>query len=230
MVSHNTTLVPSVGLCIGPAFEAGLSTSMRRERVPPRIRKKGTANNTTVDVAGSTLLVASKLKSLGVTIDSNMRFDCHARKVAKACNFHTRALRHVRSLLTDDVAQTVACSIIASRLDYCNVLLSGAPAATFDKLQCAQNNLARVVCQSRGRTDARLLLHSLHWLPQRVTYKLAVLTHKVQTTATPAYLRELVQMHAPPRALRSSDAPTLVVPRIHTELARRTFSVAAPST
>ena len=36
------------------------------------------------------------------------KHDCHARNVAKACNFHTRALRHVRSLLTDDVAQTVA--------------------------------------------------------------------------------------------------------------------------
>ena len=71
---------------------------------------------------------------------------------------------YVRSLLTDDVAQTVACSIIVSRLDYCNALFSGALAATFDKLQRAQNNLARVVYQSRGRTDARPLLHSLHWL------------------------------------------------------------------
>jgi len=131
----------------------------------------------------------------------------------------------VRSLLTDDVVQTVTCSIVASRLDYCNVLLSGALVATFDKLQCAQNNLAGVVCQSPGRTDARLLLHSLHWLPVRqwVTYKLAVLTHKVRTTATPTYLSELVQTRAPPRALRSSDAPTLVVPRIHTELALHTF-------
>ena len=67
----------------------------------------------------------------------------------------------MRSLLTDDVAQTVACSIVASRLDYCNAMLSGALVATFDKLQRAQNNLARVVCQSRGRTDARPLLHSL---------------------------------------------------------------------
>ena len=99
------------------------------------------------------------------------------------------------------------------------------------KLQCAQN-LARVVCKSRGRTDARPLLHSLHWLPvkQRVTYKLAVLTHNVRTTATPTYLSELVQTRAPPRVLRSSDAPMLVVPRIHTKLARRAFSVAAPST
>ena len=35
MVSRNTTLVPSLGLHIGPACEAGLSVGMRREHVPP---------------------------------------------------------------------------------------------------------------------------------------------------------------------------------------------------
>jgi len=40
MVSRNTTLVPSLGLRIGPACEAGLSTGMRRERVSHQIRKK----------------------------------------------------------------------------------------------------------------------------------------------------------------------------------------------
>ena len=40
MVSRNTTLVHSLGLRIGPAFEAGFSTGMRREHVSPKIRKK----------------------------------------------------------------------------------------------------------------------------------------------------------------------------------------------
>ena len=40
MVSRNTTLVPSLGLRIGPACEAGLSAGMRRERVSPQIRTK----------------------------------------------------------------------------------------------------------------------------------------------------------------------------------------------
>jgi len=38
--SRNTTLVPSLGLRIGPAYEAGLSAGMRRERVSPQIRQK----------------------------------------------------------------------------------------------------------------------------------------------------------------------------------------------
>ena len=71
----------------------------------------------------------------------------------------------------------------------------------FRQATAPQDNLARIICQSRGRTDARPLLHSLHWLPvrQRVTYKLAVLTHKVRATATPTYLSKLVQTRAPPR-------------------------------
>jgi len=42
MVSRNTTLVPSPGLHIGPACEAGLSAGMRREHVLPQTRKKET--------------------------------------------------------------------------------------------------------------------------------------------------------------------------------------------
>ena len=40
MVLHNTTLVPSLGLRIGPACEAGLITGIRMEHVLPQIRKK----------------------------------------------------------------------------------------------------------------------------------------------------------------------------------------------
>ena len=40
MVLRNTTLVPSMGFCIGPASEAGLSAAIRRDRGPPQRRKK----------------------------------------------------------------------------------------------------------------------------------------------------------------------------------------------
>jgi len=40
----------------------------------------------------------------------------------------TRALRHMRPSVPDDVAKTVACSIVGSRLDYCNSLFAGTSA------------------------------------------------------------------------------------------------------
>ena len=80
---------------------------------------RAAANIQTIDVAGSWLAISDRVKSLGIFIDSHLRVDCHASNVARACNYYTRALRHVRSLLSDEVAQTVAYSIVASWLDYC---------------------------------------------------------------------------------------------------------------
>jgi len=78
------------------------------------------------------------------------------------------------------------------------------------------NKLQQLAANNTSCISITIELHQ-----QQVTYKLALLTHKVWTTATPTYLSELVQTHTPPRALHSSDALLL---------ARCIFSVAAPST
>ena len=130
-----------------------------------------------VEVAGVALPVATTLKSLGVILDQRLTFNEHATTVVKSCNYHARAIRHVRHLLTESVTQTLVCSLINSRLDYCNSLLYGAPETTVDKLKRAQNNAARAVLSANGRTDAKPLLRQLHWLPVRqcIFYKTAVL-------------------------------------------------------
>jgi len=53
----------------------------------------------------------------------------------------------------------------STRIDYCNSLRYGTPAATFDPFQHVQNILARVVTQSARRSSAKRLLESLYWLP-----------------------------------------------------------------
>ena len=77
-----------------------------------------------------------------------MSFDKHVSSVVRACNFHMSGLRHFRSLVFDEIAHQITCSIVGSRLDYCNSLLLNCSNRNFDKLQRVQNNLARVVCNS----------------------------------------------------------------------------------
>ena len=96
------------------------------------------------------------------------------------------SVRHIRLLLTQSAAQTLACILVNSRLDYCNSLLLGAPAMSLNRLQRAQNIAARVVMDAHRRTEAKPLLRQLHWLPvrQRILFKMAVLTRKAHTTGT----------------------------------------------
>ena len=144
------------------------------------------------------------------------------------CCYHTRALRHIRGLLSAETAALIGCSIVASRIDYCNSLLFGAPESTLDKVQRSLNALARVV--TNGNDNATTLMRSLHWLPvrQRITYKLALLTFKVNHTGSPHYLHSLLQPRVCSRSLRSSAAPTFEIPRHRTNIGKRAFSVAAP--
>jgi len=115
------------------------------------------------------------MRVLGVTHDRRLTFENHASVVAQSCNYHARAIRHIRHTLTLDLAQTLACSLILSRTYYCKSVPYGAPPGTIQKLQRVQNNAARIVLQAPRRSDIPSLLQMLQWLPveQRINYKYA---------------------------------------------------------
>ena len=143
-----------------------------------------------------------------------------------------RALQHIRPSLTRDVANTIACSVVAARMDYCNSLLTGISDKNLDKLQRVQNRAARIVCNvGRRQSSSRDLLVKLHWLPvrQRISYKLATLCFKAHKLHQPSYLSAAVQLHQPQRTLRSATKELSIIPPCKTVLGSRRFSVAAPT-
>ena len=190
-----------------------------------------TSTMSSVSVAGVDLPMADEMKVLGVVLDSRLTFNSHTTSVARSCNYHVQAIRHIRHLLSTNLALTLACSLVLSRLDYCNAVLHRAPASSIQKLQRAQNTAARVVLQAPRWTSAQPLLEQLHWLPvrQRIDYKLAVLTYKVRSTSTPSYLNRHITPHVPARQLRSSVTPSLHKPATRTRFADRAFRCTAPT-
>src|SRR6478609_2204914 len=84
--------------------------------------------------------------------------------------------------------------------------------------------LARVVFPSVKQTDhITPSLKKLHWLPipQRITFKLGLLTFKALAHKEPTYLCQLLLPYNPTRQLRSSDQHLLTVPNIKSCLGRR---------
>ena len=62
------------------------------------------SNMSSASVAGVDLPVVDKMKILGVVLDRRLSFDIHATTVARACNYHIQAIRHIRHLLTTELA------------------------------------------------------------------------------------------------------------------------------
>jgi len=171
------------------------------------------------------------MKVLGVVLDHCLSFSRHATSVARACNYHVQAIRHVRHFLTTELALTLACSLILPRLDYCNAVLHGAPASSIQKLQRMQNTAARVVLQSARRSPSQPLFQQLHWLPvrQRIDYKLAALAYKIHHTSTPVYLSRHIQPRTVTCRLRCSATPRVCKPITRTNFADRAFRCSAPA-
>ena len=123
-----------------------------------RVQRARVNTTASVEIAGVYVPSSDTVKLLDVELDSELSLDKHVNDVIRSCNCHTRALRHIRQLLSDEAAKMVAHGIVSDRLDYCNGLMYGMSARNLDRPQVAQNALARVVCQApetSGATELR---------------------------------------------------------------------------
>ena len=105
------------------------------------------------------------------------------------------------------------------------------PQKQHDKLQRVLNCAARVVSLTKKHDHITPVLASLHWLPipQRIEYKLLLITFKALNGLAPAYLKELLDWYAAPRSLRSNSQFKLVQPRTRLKTyGDRAFIKAAP--
>ena len=60
---------------------------------------------------------------IGVTLDLNLSMSQHISNTCKATYIQIRHTSSIRHLLTTQATQTLVCSLVLSRLDYCNSLL-----------------------------------------------------------------------------------------------------------
>ena len=180
---------------------------------------------------GVTVRFVTSICILGVTIDASLSFDLHVTKTIASCNNYIRALKHIRSSLTKQAAITIACSLINTRLDYCNSLLYHTSSYNLVRLQRVQNNVARAVFMLRRQDSVRSSIRDLHWLriDERINYKIAVLTYRAVNSHKPIYLSEFLNPQACVRSLRSGSRTLLAVPHCKLRGSDSGFHSAAPS-
>ena len=172
-----------------------------------RTKLHSVGNIAKVSVTGCDISPAESIKSLGVTLDSELSLCKHVGNICKTSHYHIRALRHIRQSVDLETAKTIGCAIVGSRLDYCNSILYGTSAGNLKKLQTVQNALARVVSGKRKYDRITPTLIDLHWLlpvAHRINFKLATIVFKTRIHHQPEYLDNLLVDYKLPRVLRSS--------------------------
>jgi len=190
-------------------------------------------NSTKLDsitVGTSSIPLASSVRNLGVILDSDLAMVKHVDHVSKICFLHIRNIGKIRKYLTRDATITLVLSLVMSRLDYCNCVLTGAPKSQIARLQRIQNTAARIVAKCPKSDHITPVLKDLHWLPiqQRVTYKTLCLAYQCIAGTAPGYLCDLLQLYSPTRSLRSASQVLLNIPTVKScRYGQRSFSYTA---
>ena len=173
-------------------------------------------------VVDATISPVTAVKNLGSWFDENMNMGCHINKMCKTLSFHLYNIRRIRKYLSKDSTRTLVHAFITARIDYCNGLLDGLPAAHLNKLQRIQNSAARLVCSLPRFCHITPTLFSLHWLPVcfRIEFKLLILAFKAIHGLAPQYITDLINVNQQfgRMILRSQSELQLLPPRTITKI------------
>ena len=120
----------------------------------------------------------------------------------------------------------MVCSLIFSKLDYCNVLYYGLNTDIIVKMQRVQNAAARLVMKINGFDKINLdeLFRHLHWLKirERIVYKVLLIVHKCVHNIAPVELCKLFHR------VQSDRTKKLDVKKCQGSMGNRAISVCGP--
>ena len=164
-------------------------------------------------------------KNLGVWLDENLNFSFHIRKVVSSAFMVIRAISKIKYFLPKECLCTIVCSLVLSKLDYCNALYYGINNKEIALLQSVQNAAIRLIGGGRkyDRESLTPLYNELHWLriSERVVFKLCLIVHKCVWGLGPESYDEMIVM-------KNSRTLKLVEKKFETGYGKRSFSCAGP--
>ena len=104
----------------------------------------------------------TSVKSLGIFIDENLRWQTHIDKLSKKIASGIGAIKSNRGVAPLPALHCVYNVLIQSQFDYCNVAWDNCRKTLFDRLQKLQNRAARVLTFPRYAADVNRLFRQVN--------------------------------------------------------------------
>jgi len=116
------------------------------------VRNRATIPSNRVTICGSDVQPASVVSDLG-GVDRQRRHDIstHISKVVAGCFAILRQLRSIHRSVTQSPLTRLVVSLVLTRVDYCNSVLTSLPLSQLNGLQAVINAAARLILSGRRR-------------------------------------------------------------------------------
>ena len=143
-----------------------------------------------VEYEGSVIERTTCYKLLGVQFDQHLNWKQHVDKVVKAVNSKLITLKHLKRTANYQLRKQLA-TLLLSKIDYCNAILSNAPKYRIDKINRLLRQAASFVLFKYCTTREVI---GLKWLPAkfRAEFSLLKMAHKaINDEEYPRYLKNI---------------------------------------
>ena len=154
-----------------------------------------------MNINGICVKLSPSVRNLGVTLDSTFSLHQHVRNICRVAYLQKRRINFIQNLLSVDAVKTLVCSLVLSRLDYCNSLLVGLSQYLIKRLQGVQNAAARSILK---HPDLSTSHHSSRTftgcLSIRGSCTRSLHCHTSLSGSGPQYLSDLTHVYTPARS------------------------------
>jgi len=181
-----------------------------------------------VVVVGDTPIpVVEEAVSLGIWLDSDLRFKKQIKSVLQKSYSTLRILYSNRHILNRDLKKLLCESLVLSHANYGDTLYHYCmDASDGSRVQRLQNSCLRFVYGIRRRDR---ISHTLNWagwlsMSQRRFLHVACFFHRILLMKSPPYLYNKIRFRTDVHTLNLRHRSTITIPRHNLELFKRSFS------
>ena len=121
---------------------------------------------------------------------------------SKSAWFRLYQISKIIPYFSIEETKSIVYGYVTSRIDQYNSLLVRCPDSLINRIKKVQNAAVKLIFKANKFDHVARLLKELHWLPapERIIFKVPLLTYKAFYDEGPVYRKDLLKWHLPKRS------------------------------
>lgn len=194
-------------------------------------KKTNTDSDPNILIQGKKMEVVQEFKYLGITIDSQLGFKQHVKRIVNRMKFNLSNFRFIRNNLTLEAAKLYFEAMIMSHMSYCITSWALACKTTLKPIETAYKQALKVLDKKPNTHHHCQILKKherLNWV-NTVKYNDSVLVFKIFHGLAPPPLQDFVKRNSN-RSTRAGSRGDCIVPFRKSAFGQAVFSFRASQT